>query len=372
MLKKNILEESSSNDLTLSISEKIFADMILNFLGNKQVLSYELENEIFILERNHLEQFYYFMDQKIRNEHLSSLDYFSVIINYSDNTSREIIGIEALNTFLETRDVIPRSITLLWNIILKYTDSPTIENQKIELLFNIVDSEKTEISLRIEHTDQRWGIEILNLLKDNLQTIILHKINKLKKAEKIKKIFQPREFIVYLAYPLTLIFFLLTLYENSDKRHTDHSQSLTIEKIFNIAKDEKSSSESLVALYMIDKNFENVDLNMSFSSEKMNNTMKDFVINNHEKRLKELEFLSVMVLSIPLMFFGVYLYITQIIKYHGSKSFIKITKRAENEYRNYLSEKSKGEYISISIIAISIMCSIAASFIYEIFSTFVK
>uniref|UniRef100_UPI001CB75B2A hypothetical protein n=1 Tax=Sulfurimonas indica TaxID=2508707 RepID=UPI001CB75B2A len=163
----------AKNDVVLNISQNIFADIILNFLGNKQILSYENEND-FHITLNDIEQFYYLIDEKIHKENYTNIDYFSVLISYHDKTKREINGINSLKTYLETRDVSPRNIILTWNIILDFPNTQTIENQKIEVSFNTEESNKS-IMLKIEHTNQAWGIEILNLLKDHLSSN--HKCN---------------------------------------------------------------------------------------------------------------------------------------------------------------------------------------------------
>lgn len=163
MIEPEVIKEQKSEALSLNISEKTIADIVLNFLGNKQVLSYYLEDESFLISQFDLEQFYYYLKEKVDNTHHSSLQYFTVSVQYNDDTSKEFVGIDNLSRFLETLDVVPKSVTLSWNIILNFPTAHQIENQKIELSFNILSDKKTQIFLRIEHTNQGWGLEVLHL-----------------------------------------------------------------------------------------------------------------------------------------------------------------------------------------------------------------
>jgi hypothetical protein len=131
----NYPESDKNSELSVILSEQKFADMILNFLGKKEKLTYRLKETSFLMRQNDIEQFHYLLDAKISKEHHVHISHFSVNISYNDGSSREISGIDALNKFLETRDVTPSDVTMSWNIIIKYPKSETIENQRIQLSF---------------------------------------------------------------------------------------------------------------------------------------------------------------------------------------------------------------------------------------------
>ncbi|POZ54015.1 hypothetical protein [Methylovulum psychrotolerans] len=178
----NYAEGNKNSELSVILSEQKFADMILNFLGKKEKLTYHLKKTAFLIRQNDIEQFYYLLDSKIAKEHHVYIDHFSVNISYNDSTSREISGIESLNKFLETRDVIPSDVTMSWNIIIKYPKSDTIENQRVQLSFikgnNSDNYGNGEVLLVIEHTNQAWGVEVLNLFKDKIAELSIKQTKK--------------------------------------------------------------------------------------------------------------------------------------------------------------------------------------------------
>lgn len=64
-----------AGDLLIGIDKNHLADLILNFLGKKEVLSYEAK-KTFILRLNDIEQFYYLLESKIAKEQYNSLGFF--------------------------------------------------------------------------------------------------------------------------------------------------------------------------------------------------------------------------------------------------------------------------------------------------------
>lgn len=358
---KNI--DIAKNDVILNISQNIFADIILNFLGNKQVLLYEDEN-YFHITLNDLEQFYYLINEKIHKENYTNIDYFSVLISYHDKTKREINGIESLKSYLETRDVSPKNIILTWNIILDFPSTQTIENQKIEVFFNTEET-NNNILLKIEHTNQAWGIEILNLLKDHIQTLVIDTPKKLKIANSIRKTMYKNTFLTLLTLLLVMTTYTLFLIDTIESKKDIRGKSIS--KIINIGIKENKSQEALLASFLVSNNVDNnLSLN-SFSSQKINNELVDFFeIQKNNKPIFLNKKNSVIFFIIGIIL-GIAIFTEQIIRYYKTSSFILITKRAEKELQNFIESKNKIEYFSLTLIAVSIICSVIANIIYQFF-----
>ena len=216
-------DATEKHEIALQLTNKTFAELILNFLGKKEKLVFQ-GSIPFILRHNDIEQFYFLLENKIKKEQNIYIDHFLVDFAYNDNTHREISGIEALSKFNETRDVYPISVTLTWNLIVKFPNSETIENQLIEMSFITDDKEKTQeiadgkVILTISHTNQAWGIEVLNLFKDKIRNVSLEKPKQYRVANMVSEFFT-RDLIFPLLMLLTSLFMAVSLhFENANKK----------------------------------------------------------------------------------------------------------------------------------------------------------
>lgn len=156
---------NDSTEISILLEQQAFVDMVLNFLGKKERLSYRVDND-FILRLNDIEQFHHLLEAKLAKEHTTHVSHFAVTVLYHDGTSKQVNGIEALQRFNETRNVLPVSVTLSWNIILNFPKLKSIESQAIELNFlkNKNSQKSGKIELTINHTNSAWGVEVLNLI----------------------------------------------------------------------------------------------------------------------------------------------------------------------------------------------------------------
>jgi len=356
------IKKQENKEVILSFSEKNFADIILNFLGKKQKLSFIENEENFEIRRNDIEQFYFLLDEKIRKEHYTAIDYFAVQIQYNDKTQREIIGIEALKQFLETRDVMPTSIILTWNIILDFPDSQIIENQKIEISF---DTDNNSILMFIEHTNQAWGIEVLNLFKDHIKTLIIQKPKKLIYAEKINSLFNNRGFSTFILLPIVIMTLILQIYTTYTKTHKDLITANSMAKVISIGIDENNTLETILAFYIVDKEYKNNEIINTFKSKKLKEEIEKYLNLKEKEKDTLLIQMILLILALPGIALGVFIYTWQKIKYFSTKSFILVTSKADNAYKSFYDMKSKIEYYSFSLIGISIVCSIIASILYQ-------
>ena len=67
--------------------------------------------------------------------------------------------------------------------------------------------------------------------------------------------------------------------------------------------------------------------------------------------------------AVLLLLFIIY-YCRMIIRYYSQGSYILITRRAEKEYQQDIDDRSKTVFYSITLITISIICGVIASFVY--------
>ena len=214
-------QAASNEGHQLLLTNRKFVDLVLEFLGKKEQLLYR-SRENFAVRLNDLEQFHYLIEQKISKEHGVDLTHLAIDITYNDSTERKLSGIDSLQSFHEVRDVYPIKVVLAWNIVVKYPNAESIENQKINLSFNCrLDEEIPErISLFIEHTNIVWGNEVLRMFE--------LKIDELKKpysqiyllGRRFVRDFTPWRVFKAIFWPAMIIFFSIFITVSVEEGNT--------------------------------------------------------------------------------------------------------------------------------------------------------
>jgi len=360
-MNENIVEISKKNEVAFAIEQNDFADLILNFLGKKEKITFYKDNIEFKIIKNEIEQFYFLLDAKIQKESYTNISHFSLTIYYNDHTIREINGIKALNNFNETRDVIPEAIILSWNIILSFPDSTTVENQKIDVVLSITD-ETSFINVTVEHTNPAWGKEVLNLLSEHSKSLIIERHPFLNISYELMSFLKNRIFeILYIVLGISFLFLILSSNTNS----LDSKQVYAMSKIIDIGKKNTTSAEIQLSYNMIKGVYPDIKTIDIIQNKEIRKILKNQIIenkNNSSKFLKQ--FFSVIGGIIGCILIIIW-FLKQNIKYFSEKSFILITTRVEKIYEKYEKSKSKLEYYSISFFTISIIIGLLVTSLYQ-------
>lgn len=356
--------DQDGKELSLSLNKRMFADVILNFLGKKEKLNFESQ-ESFIIRLNDIEQFYYLINKKIEKEQNVFIEHFLVTLSYSDNTNREISGIKSLNNFLETRDVTARSVTLSWNIVVKYPNAETIENQTIELSFT-KDKEEDEcfisdtVILSINHTNQSWGIEVLNLLKDKISEASIKKHKAYQVALRIKEMMDSWILIMAGLY----IFFMAFIYLPYNNEEINANYYKVIELWGSKDKDVEIQKALFSLRYMQPEFIEKTALN-HIKNEELKKALINISKEKKDEKLKSIRYFLWKFIPFFIAFFSLKWYLSTVINYHEHKSYILINRRSEDEYDNELSKKSKIEFYSITFFIITMITGLFVNYMYD-------
>ena len=358
----------SSNDISLPLDNKAFADIVLNFLGNKETLTYE-DDIAFLLRLNDLEQFFYLVNEKVSKEHNVFIEHFLVRLGYSDNTKRELSGIEQLNKFIETRDVSPVDVTLTWNIILKYPGASNIENQKIELTF--LRNEKAnnfgKVVLNIRHTNQSWGIEILNLVKSKITEVSIQAAPQYTFAKNISKTVFNKD--VLFTFPMMIFLMYIVMGIVSLESNEKSERFYKISEIWAENPQLNGAEQISFAAANLNSNF----LRSYANNYHENTKWHDLLLAIAEKKFERENFIT---FGKSVLFVGSWVgifallafWIRQTVKYYGVNCYILVNRRSENEYNGDMNKKSKLEYFSVSAVLISIVCSLVANLTFQLFT----
>lgn len=366
-IKKNEPESK----VVLSLPENTFADMIMNFLGKKEKLSYQ-KRTYFKLHIYDITQFYYLLDAKISKEQFTHLNYFSLVITYDDSTTREINTIERLEKYHETRNVIPTSISMSWNIVLKFPKADTIENQKIDLLFNITDEViDGNVYLDIQHTNPAWGVEVLNLFTDNIKKVSLQEnknigfINSVFGVISSKRSNRAVYYFMMLVVSLTMSILLLGLESNSNNYSRSKADLAT--EVYNLSSNGLITDRELMTTlnaisYLKDDNIEEL-LENKLINEELVVPVEAYISKSKEKIYTFIKIvLSIFFSLIGIYFFGKYYY-NSYINFYRDISLINITDAANKKLIAFNESKNKAVFYSLSLIIFSVVCSLIATLI---------
>ncbi|MDG6772847.1 hypothetical protein QCB45_00710 [Thiomicrorhabdus sp. ZW0627] len=365
-----ITAKDTESQTSLALNNQDFAKIILDFLGNKQELNYYEEFD-FTLRLNDLEQYYYKIATKIEKEHHTSIEHFTVIIFYNDGTSREITGIENLNKFHETRDVLPQEVLLNWNIVLHFPNSPTIENQNIRIKFitdisNFSKYKRVKVGAvytEIEHTNEVWANEILTLIKDKTSEITIKYNNVYSTGLKIKKYLFQKETLPII---FVLLFFPLMIYVSYVK---EIPQEYSYEVIASLQDSQVSNNSNLAILAVQNLNSEFLKKysDNHIESDELKKTFNEIIKDKSKTEfLTSSSGLLIILFSVMLPFLFLYLWVRSTINYYHMGSFIIINNRSEAVHNNFISEKSKLQYISISLTLFTLISGLLVNLIYQL------
>lgn len=361
----------NSNDLlSIDLKKDQMADIIINFLGKKEKLKY-LGAKYFTLRLNDIEQFYYLIEEKIKKEQYVNIQLFTVSFLFNDNTTRTINTIRSLNKYTETRDVIPITVTLTWHVILQFPEVNTVETQKIELTFNTL-SYAEGIFLNIEHTNQSWDIEILNLIKDKILSVSSSAPKNVKRMKYIKDdVFDcdngSRMLLLITVLTISIVM-MFSIFESTSLKINYNSK-----EIFEEYKNKKISRNDFSDYIYIMNNFDK-KMQLVMIEKHMNKShLQSSVLNKITNIIKEKEIkkkslyknMTITVGSLTLSIFLLYFYMIRYIEYYSIKSYILTTNRSTLTYEKDLKIKNKVEFYSINLIIFTLITGVIVNFIYS-------
>jgi len=351
-----------SSDAALYLENSDFAKVILEFLGKKEQLSYASKHG-FVATHNDIENFYFLLRDKIGKEQPFSISHFQVDINYNDNTTRSLSGIEGLSGFAETRDVSPESVVLSWNIIVKYPDAATVENQKISILLtrDSEDEDASDIFILIDHTNQVWAAEVLNLLKQQVKIISHRNSKKYDLARSARAFMKGRLGLMLIMLLVTYISVFSMLANHSSHKIADDAEGREV--ILEVVKSGIEASDSQIALISVA--FLGYGGMKEAASQIKNTELAGMVINAAESRkdglIRTLSFIACVIL-LPAI---IYMLLCEYVHRYQKTSHILLTRRSEKELAANRESQSRGRFISMSAILLSIGCGVIGNFVFQ-------
>jgi len=376
----DIVQEEHDDQLLFRLSASAFGKIILDFLGSKQNLTVTIEDP-FIMGIEDICQFHYLLISKIEKEQFTTVNLFSVTIHYDDNSKRTFNTVENLESMIETRNVIATDVSLSWKIVLKFPNSVSIENQNIDITFGLYSENHKNgyIILNIEHTNQSWGIEVLQLFRSQINKTT-------SKLSSFKKTFMSVTNDIYSGYSIPnllfvgfiiavitfLFFFVISI---TARKSEEDAQFNTHRKIIEILKSKEDIDQSMyyqsqIAFEIIRRShyprfFSDFEELIFLDSD-----IKD-VISDHIDKIDKINKISkfnrifLFPLSVYFIIIILYFYVKKVRIIYEEKSFLLLTSEDKNKHDRYERIRSKNQLYSIGSITIAIIIGIIANVIFN-------
>lgn len=358
--------EQNKNGLSVNLAKETFADMILNFLGKKEIVEYTTKPDgHFIVKLEDLEDFYYLLEQKIEREETLLVDAFRIELVYDNDTKRVINGFENLKSYFENRNVTPIACKLEWNIIMKFKHTLEVETQKIELFLNT--DGIGSINVKVEYSNNIWGFEVLELFKNKINNLYIQEDKSTKLYGKVLDVCLSSFMERIITFTVVVLIVLVVVKTTSNKQ-IDEPEVKVVKEILAM-KDNKENRrvlESYVSIFMLENHYTNDSIVDNFQSENIKNIMNSYIKDRSNKTSFIGHIIWITLFSILLLYLTVMLYSLYFVRFKREKSFILLTQKTENSYNKYKEKKSSTAFISISLIAFTLIMGLIVNFAYKL------
>lgn len=169
-----------------------FSHFVSGLLGKPQTIE-KYFHGAFELSREQVSNTFHLVNQRINQQNVASLIQFTVKIIYDDNSSVLLNSLDDFEHYNEVRPLKSVGVTLSWTYLIRFQQKNAPERQQIDLTFRAGSSGAGDlivedgvlisrrrsylgpsgISLRINHTDRTWGVDIESLLTGHVKTLFV-------------------------------------------------------------------------------------------------------------------------------------------------------------------------------------------------------
>ncbi len=246
-----------------------FTNFIAGLLGQPQTIerSFLITYDLY---RQNIVSLHHLICQRVLRQNEGSMVDVNIKILFDDRSSVTLTSIDQFESYVEVNDVSSIGVEMKWVFLLKFRDKLIPERQAIFVGFDtdlirlhsgyVVfpffggREYRSQISVRIEHTDRTWGVDIDNILKGHLSKLDLSSVG-------VKRFFEKyRNVLISITYIACIISVFVAGALNDLRRSAEKLQSqnslwnsmpkdsilLLISKFdYYIAKSNTSSNESL-------------------------------------------------------------------------------------------------------------------------------
>lgn len=170
--------EDNNYAVTLPCKQEDFIIFISGLLGKPQTIERGYEG-VFELTKEDVLNMYYLIAQRMKQQSHSSLVQCTIKIGYSDKSSVLLNSLEDFKTYAEIKPLISTSVDISLIYLVEFPQKRTPEKQQIDIWFRACNSpdnrhhffDRSEVFLKINHTERTWGVDIESLITGHLNTL---------------------------------------------------------------------------------------------------------------------------------------------------------------------------------------------------------
>lgn len=174
----------------LPYKEIEFKEFITGLLGEPQSLDGRIFGK-FVISITELENLYHLICQRIDSQNKGQLIQFIAKIAYDKDSIVTLNSLNNLVSYNEIKPVVPVAVHLSWTYLIQFPDKDYPEKQQIsisfisqksyhrytiaDVLFRAMGGETIKggaVDYKIEHTSRSWGVDIENILVNQINTLI--------------------------------------------------------------------------------------------------------------------------------------------------------------------------------------------------------
>jgi len=180
-------DQSREYAVILPCDAEYFGEFVSGLLGKPQTIERFVEGA-FQISQSDVSNAFHMVDQRIHQQNEATLVQFNVRINYDDDSSVLLAGLESFNHYNEVRPLKSVGVTLSWVYLVKFRNKKVPEKQEIDISFianhntprllmhpgfrEVFAYGDAGIFLRIRHTERTWGVDLESLLTGFARSVL--------------------------------------------------------------------------------------------------------------------------------------------------------------------------------------------------------
>ena len=377
-MENGVVLNEDTKSISINVNEELFSEMLMGFLGKKQTIRYVNLKDNFDVTIDDLCQFHYYFEQKLKREQYTTINNLNVDFDFDDMTTYSLNGIDNLSKYTDHENKIPISVTMTWDIVLSFPGNSVIEHQKVSLSLgsvslsdhssefrnSIPNDIDSFVRLEVETTNQAWGIEVSNLFRKHIESLI----KKVPLEIKVTKFINKYVLTSYALIASFFIFFMFSTFQGNNYEFT--KSALKIEYLEKAVKvndvNEISSLDNYILMKILEaRQINNKVLTNYIKSDDLKNIMNDYIDKFESQQFTGLIAILGKAFLVVIFAFMLKLYVIQTNKFYMNESYLLLTKEIKKKYNLKQESQNRLQHYSVIVLVLAALSSVIASFIYD-------
>lgn len=164
--------------VSLPFTNDQLSQFIKSLLGTPQTISKKIKG-VFVIQPDDIQSFNDLICQRVAQQNESQLIEVKSTIYFSDKSNITLNSYQDLISYYELKPLLSIGIRITWSFLIKFPNKTTPERQEIELFYSVNrnnrkyldSSDEGYFSIEIRHTQRTWGVDIENIIENQIESI---------------------------------------------------------------------------------------------------------------------------------------------------------------------------------------------------------